>query len=479
MNLKGKSMAETSNASGAGTPEQTNNTNGVPEQTSNASGAGAPEVQHQHEYQHEHQHEHHHHHHHHRSPAPIHEMHKVQRSIRHTMKHLQKWQIAAAAVCVMALVIFAAFSVLKYQERKRAEEEAAAWRAANEARIMEEDGRDGSDGQQGGRGASGAGSAESAQNTGEIDYGPLSNNNFSDQLAMRRLQPFANKDVLYNGQHYTRNTAVKAVLLLGLDRTKDDLQQIRPELWEQGQTDFMLLIAHNTFHNTVEILQIPRDTMAAMKAVTYEGQKISDTVEQITLAFSYGDGVYRSCELTCDAVTRLLGGLPMDHYMLTDLRSINTVNDMVGGVTVTIPEDNAVWNDPAFVKGQKITLHGGQAEHFVRGRDKSDDFSSLVRMEHQKIYLQALQPRIKACIKNDPEFLDDLFDAVDADILSDMSKKDYVKLAASMVNTAQLHDSDFRMLPGEARMGEVWLEYIPRYADINEIVLDMFYRKTE
>ena len=55
----------------------------------------------------------------------------------------------------------------------------------------------------------------------------------------------------------------------------------------------------------------------------------------------------------------------------------------------------------------------------------------------------------------------------------------YVKLAASMVNTAQLHDSDFRMLPGEARMGEVWLEYIPRYADINEIVLDMFYRKTE
>jgi len=457
MNLKGKSMAETNNTSGAGTPEQTNNTNGVPEQTSNTSGAtGAPEE------------EHHHHHHHHRSTAPIHEMHKVQRRIKHRMKHLKKWQITAALVITAALLVFAGFSVQKYREKKRTEAELAAWYAAN-----------GLDADSARNGASGVGSAESAQNTGEIDYGPLSNNNFSDQLAMRRLQPFANKDVLYNGQHYTRNTAVKAVLLLGLDRTKDDLQQIRPELWEQGQTDFMLLIAHNTFHNTVEILQIPRDTMAAMKAVTYEGQKISDTVEQITLAFSYGDGVYKSCELTCDAVTRLLGGLPMDHYMLTDLRSINTVNDMVGGVTVTIPEDNAVWNDPAFVKGQKITLHGGQAEHFVRGRDKSDDFSSLVRMEHQKIYLQALQPRIKACIKNDPEFLDDLFDAVDADILSDMSKKDYVKLAASMVNTAQLHDSDFRMLPGEARMGEVWLEYIPRYADINEIVLDMFYRKTE
>ena len=202
-----------------------------------------------------------------------------------------------------------------------------------------------------------------------------------------------NKEVLYNGKRYTRNTAVKAILLMGLDRNSDDLQQIRPELSEQGQTDMMLLIAHNTFRNTVEILQIPRDTMAAMKAVTYDGKKTGDTVEQITLAFGYGDGVYKSCELSCDAVTRLLGGLGMDHYMLADLRSINTVNDLVGGVTVTIPDDRAVWKDPEFVKGKKVTLHGSQAERFVRSRDHSDDFSSLLRMEHHKIYLQHFRAR--------------------------------------------------------------------------------------
>ena len=405
---------------------------------------------------------HHHHHHHHRSSPPVHALHKVQRSIRHTVKHMQKWQIAAALVFAAALVVFAGVSVQKYRERKRIEAENAAWYAQN--------------------GANGQNDPDSAQNPAggqEIDYGPLSNNDFSDQLALRRLQPFANKDVLYNGQRYTRNTAVKTILLMGLDRSADDLQQIRPELWEQGQTDLMLLIAHNTFRDTVEVLQIPRDTMAAMKAVTDDGRQTSDTVEQITLAFGYGDGVYKSCELSCDAVSRLLGGLEIDHYMLSDLRSINTVNDLVGGVTVTIPDDRSVWNDPAFVKGQKITLHGSQAERFVRSRDQSDDFSSLLRMEHQKIYLQAFQNQVKSCIRKDPNFLDELFDAVDADILSDMNRKDYVKLAGSIVNTAQLQDQDFRMLPGEAQMGEEWLEYIPHYADINETVLDMFYRKVD
>lgn len=458
MNLKGKAMAETNNTSGAGAPEQTNNT----------SGAGAPEEQHDHE--------HHHHHHHHRSSAPIHEMHKVQRRIKHRMKHLKKWQIATAVAAAAALAVFAGFGVHRYQEKKHIEAENAAWYAANG--LNGPDGQDLAGGAQ--DGADGPANGQNgSQSTQEIDYGPISNNTYSEQMALRRLQPFANKEVLYNGQRYTRNTAVKTILLMGLDRSSDDLQQIRPDLAEQGQTDVMFLIAHNTYRNTVEVLLIPRDTMAAMKAVTDDGERISDSVEQICLAFSYGDGVYKSCELACDAVTRLLGGLSVDHYMLTDLRSINTVNDMVGGVTVTIPNDRAVWSDPEFVKGKRVTLHGSQAERFVRSRDQSDDFSSLLRMEHQKIYLQAFQTQAKSCIKKDPDFLDELFDAVESDILSDMNRKDYVKLAGSIVNTAQLQDKDFRTLPGEAQVGEIYLEYIPHYADINETVLDMFYRKVD
>ena len=100
-------MAETNNISGAGAPEQSNSTSdaGAPEQNNNAE-------------QPEHHHEHHHHHHHHRSPAPIHEMHKVQRRIRHRMKHLKKWQITAALVITAALLVFAGFSVQKYREKK-------------------------------------------------------------------------------------------------------------------------------------------------------------------------------------------------------------------------------------------------------------------------------------------------------------------------------------------------------------------------
>ncbi len=416
-----------------------------------------------------------HHHHHHRSSPPVHALHKLQRKLRHTVKHMKKGEKITALAAAALLVVFAVFTAQKYNERQRTEAEIASWHAENALSGSE----DGDGVYPGGEGQNGSEGLQGAQNGADIDYGPLSNNNFSDQLAFRRLQPFVNKEVLYNGQRYTRNTAVKAILLLGLDRDSDDLQEIRPDRFDQGQTDLMLLLAHNTYRNTVEVLQIPRDTMAAMQSMTFGGEKKSDTVEQITLAFTYGDGVYKSCELACDAVTRLLGGLAVDHYMLGDRKIITTLNDMVGGVTVTIPNDRAVWKDPEFVKGKKVTLHGSQAERFVRSRDHSDDFSSLLRMEHQKIYLQAFQAQAKRCIKNDPDFLDDLFDAVEADLLSDMNEKDYVKLAGSMLNTAQLREQDFLMLPGEARMGEVYLEYIPHYADINEMVLELFYRKID
>ena len=212
-------------------------------ETNNTSGAtGAPEE------------EHHHHHHHHRSPAPIHEMHKVQRRIKHTMKHLKKWQVVTAAATAAALLVFAGVSVQKYREKKRTEAENAAWLAQN---VMPES-QNGMSALQNGSPESqnGVSASQNGTDTKEIDYGAISNNMFNNQLALRRPQPFVNKEVLYNGQRYTRNTAVKAILLMGLDRKSDDLKQIRPELWEQGQTDLMVLIAHTFLLSVfVEILQ--------------------------------------------------------------------------------------------------------------------------------------------------------------------------------------------------------------------------------
>ena len=96
-----------------------------------------------------------------------------------------------------------------------------------------------------------------------------------------------------------------------------------------------------------------------------------------------------------DAVSRLLGGAPIDGYAALNMDGIALFNDAIGGVTVTITSDfTAV--DPTLVEGETITLNGQQAFEFVRTRKDVDDQTNLARMERQRIYLEAMKPQLLA-----------------------------------------------------------------------------------
>ena len=308
----------------------------------------------------------------------------------------------------------------------------------------------------------------------QVDYAFFSTNEYSEQNAFNRQQPFKNKELIYGGKRYLRHTGIRAILLLGLDRSADNLMEERVP-WEQGQTDAIFLLAHNTARNTVKILKIPRDTMAVMPGTNTENQVIKEGIAQITLAFSAGNGVDESCRVTCDTVSRLLGGIPIDHYMLGDLNVVADVNDLVGGVTVRVPKDQTKWTDPAFRPGENITLHGKDAERFVRARNKDESFTALERMERQQIYIIAFEKQLKQCLKKDQDIVDKMFDAVEGDMLTDMKRKEYVDLTLSILSSGTLSEGDFITLPGESWAGPVYDEYHPHYADIDREILELFY----
>jgi len=59
------------------------------------------------------------------------------------------------------------------------------------------------------------------------------------------------------------------------------------------------------------------------------------------------------------------------------MNTIADLNDAVGGVTVTVPEDLAVMQPKLFTAGDTVTLKGELAYHFVHDRDfKSTDIAS-------------------------------------------------------------------------------------------------------
>ena len=65
------------------------------------------------------------------------------------------------------------------------------------------------------------------------------------------------------------------------------------------------------------------------------------------------------------------------------MTAIRVLNDLVGGVSVTMEEDGTQI-DPAFVKGATVRLSGSQAEAFVRARMGLENDTNLARMQRQR-----------------------------------------------------------------------------------------------
>ena len=95
--------------------------------------------------------------------------------------------------------------------------------------------------------------------------------------------------VSWNGKEYWRNTYMKAVLCMGVDR--ENTMTGGEEPGQRGQADGIFLAAWDTARNGLKILMIPGDAMTYLTPVSWDGTVRDEEYDHITLAFSYGDGV--------------------------------------------------------------------------------------------------------------------------------------------------------------------------------------------
>ena len=93
------------------------------------------------------------------------------------------------------------------------------------------------------------------------------------------------------------------------------------------------------------------------------------------LPYSFGDGKVTSCQYMVDAVSNLFYGMPINGYVALNMNAVAMINDAVGGVTVTVPED-MTQVDPSFAEG------GGDADRrsgveVYSYRDTEKDFPTI------------------------------------------------------------------------------------------------------
>ena len=280
----------------------------------------------------------------------------------------------------------------------------------------------------------------------------------------------------YQGNIYRRNTYVKAILCMGIDRP-GSLKETTVS-GSGGQADAIFLIAQDIARDKVKILMIPRDTMTEITLTDLSGNVLGRNIQHITLAYAYGDGREKSCQYITEAVSNLLGGLTIDGYIAISMSALPVVNAGVGGVTVTIEDQRMEQIAPEFGYGKTVTLKGRQAEAYIRYRDTGRTQSALDRAERQKSYIQGFLQSAKAQAAKDDSFVSEIMNDISPYMLTDMTKDRYMDMALAFLGSGQdVGMSDMTTLPGQAMETAIYDEYYPDQEGIQPVILDMFYRQ--
>ena len=265
--------------------------------------------------------------------------------------------------------------------------------------------------------------------------------------AARRYRPALS----YQGQSYPLKRNTSSLLLIGTDNFVGDSKQYEGLPYNFNLADFLVVLVFDHSAKTVTPFQICRDSMCEVP-VTSGGTKRM----QITLAHTYGSGKQDSCENVQKAAETLLLGVPIDSYLSFTMDTVPYINDLVGGVTVTL-EDDIPALGPEYVKGATITLRGTSALRFVRYRNTDLLDDNLRRMSHHRLYLTAFADAARASAAKDSEFVTRVFKAVEKFICTNLS----MEQVSDMLNNL----NEYEILPavtpdGEYVMGKEFAEYI-------------------
>ena len=261
---------------------------------------------------------------------------------------------------------------------------------------------------------------------------------------------------------------LETVLILGLD--KNEYPQDKRAYLNDMQSDLNLLLVIDRQEKTCTPLLLNRDTMTKITRLGVFGDAADSFTGQLALAHTYGSGGSDSCLNSKRAVTDLLGE-EVDHYMSFTMDSVPTVNDAVGGVSVTVLEDFGE-EHPQLKKGSETLLLGEDALLYVRGRKDVGDQTNLSRMERQQQYMSALMEKLRACAGENPDFLTSLTLKLGDSFQTDYSVSQLQELSALLL---ECRVEPFVTLAGEAQKGEEFMEFYVDEASLTQTVQDIFY----
>lgn len=277
--------------------------------------------------------------------------------------------------------------------------------------------------------------------------------------------------VYYNGQEYEYNKDLVNILFMGID-TQDPLVE-QETAGTAGQADCIFIISLDQKAESAKLLQISRDTMTDVDIYDVTGNHYATMNIQLATQYAYSNGGKSGNWAMKKTISRFLYDLPIDGTVAMNMEGIRVMNDAVGGVTLTIPEDYTMI-DPAFVQGAVVTLNGEQAERYVRYRDTNITGSNNGRMKRQIQYLPALISAIRQKAGENGNYYETFSNILEPYMVLDMSLDDINEMAGYGFSTENIYT-----VPGEVRAGAEHDEFIVNENELHNLVINMFYKPVD
>lgn len=273
--------------------------------------------------------------------------------------------------------------------------------------------------------------------------------------------------VYMNGQwHVGRN--LDTLLVIGVDNYGE--MKGSTSYNNNGRADFLALFIRDLDTEERTVLHLNRDAMTNIPVLGLTGQKAGSIYGQLALAFSYGRGQEDSCKNVVEAVSHLLYGVEIDHYIAVTMDAVPIMNDWVGGVTVEVLDDFTGIDDTLKL-GSMVKLQGDRALTYVRTRWGLDDSSNLHRMKRQQQFAAAWMEKAQPFLKN-PSAIADLVLSIEPYHYTDYTVEQFVQFGDMLTDDGKLISCE---LPGDNVQGDVYMEYYVDDQALADMVLKLFY----
>ncbi len=276
--------------------------------------------------------------------------------------------------------------------------------------------------------------------------------------------------ISYEGEDYKYNTSIVSILVLGTDSSKED---------EQGQADTIQLMLLNRETESIQVIALSRDIMTEIRMFDVARNDLGWNREHLALAYAYGDTKATGCILTNQAVSKLLYNVPINFYGAMNINALSEVHNVVGELTVTVPNDSLESVNESWTKGATVTLTKDNVEQFLRPRNTSEKFSNNDRMQRHEAYLTAYFDKIREMLQNDfDKTLEKLYYA-SRSMTTNITLKD-IQVFAQMALTYKFNpETDYYILEGDNVSGEFHDEFEVDQEYLKSLVVQLFYDKEE